>query len=109
MPLQTHTPAWAEISLSALKNNFKALAKIARGSRILPVVKANAYGHGAVPVSQALLQAGAKMLAVATVQEGAELRAFGVDCPVLVLTPTLKEEIPDLLENGLTPQVSSLG
>ena len=109
MPTQTHTPAWAEISLAALKHNFQALAKIARGSRILPVVKANAYGHGAVPVSQALLQAGAKMLAVATVQEGAELRAFGIDCPILVLTPTLKDEISDLLENGLTPQVSSLG
>jgi alanine racemase len=109
MPSPTNTPAWAEISLGALKNNFKALAKTARGSQILPVIKANAYGHGAVPVSQALLQAGAGILAVATVQEGAELRAFGVDVPILVLTPTLKEEIPDLLDNALTPQVSSLG
>ena len=109
MKPKVSTPAWAEISLTALKSNFKALAKIARGSHVLPVVKANAYGHGAVQVSQALLQAGAKRLAVATVQEGAELRTFGVECPILVLTPTLKEEIHDLLENGLIPQVSSYG
>lgn len=101
------TPAWAEVSLDALQANTKALQKLCKGSQMLPVVKANAYGHGAVPVSMALLEAGAKRLAVATVQEGAELRAYGIDCPIMVLIPTLKEEIPDLLENSLIPQVST--
>ena len=102
------TPTWAEVSLSALKRNFKALQKLAKGSQVLPVVKASAYGHGLIPVSKSLLQAGAKFLAVAFVQEGVALRKAGVKNPILVLTPTLKAEIPLLLKNRLTPQVSSV-
>lgn len=101
------TPAWAEVSLKALKANFKVLQGLAKGSEVLPVVKANAYGHGLVPVSKALLSAGARFLAVAFVREGVELRRAGVTCPILVLTPTLPSEIPALLKNRLTPQVSS--
>jgi alanine racemase len=107
-PPTATSPAWAEISLSALKSNLKALQKLAKGSEVLPVVKANAYGHGLVPVSLALVQAGAKFLAVAFVQEGAALRGAGIKTPILVLTPTLPAEIPILLGNKLIPQVSSL-
>jgi alanine racemase len=103
-----NTPAWAEVSLSALRHNFTVLKKLARGSEVLPVVKANAYGHGAVQASKAFIQAGAKFLAVAFVQEGVELRKAGIRIPILVLTPTLPSEIPTLLQNKLTPQVSSL-
>ncbi len=106
-PIPT-TPAWAEISLDALKSNFHELQRLAKGSQVLPVVKANAYGHGLVPVSKALIQAGAKFLAVAFVQEGVALRNSGLNCPILVLTPTLPLEIPSLLNNRLTPQVSSI-
>jgi alanine racemase len=102
------TPAWAEISLSALRHNFTALKKLAKGSEVLPVVKANAYGHGSVQASKAFIQAGAKFLAVAFVQEGVELRKAGIRVPILVLTPTLAPEIPPLLQSKLTPQVSSL-
>lgn len=102
------TPSWAEVSLGAVKANFKALSQLAKGSEVLPVVKANAYGHGLVPVSKALLQAGAKFLAVAFVQEGVFLRQAGIEAPVLVLTPTLPAEIPLLLKNKLIPQVSSV-
>ena len=102
------TPAWAEISLSALGQNFHELQRLAKGSEVLPVVKANAYGHGLVPVSKALIQAGARFLAVAFVQEGVALRHSGLNCPILVLTPTLPPEIPSLLNSRLTPQVSSL-
>ncbi len=102
------TPAWAEISLSALGQNFHELQRLAKGSEVLPVVKANAYGHGLVPVSKALIQAGARFLAVAFVQEGVALRNSGLNCPILVLTPTLTPEIPSLLNSRLTPQVSSL-
>jgi alanine racemase len=101
------TPSWAEISLGALKKNFKELKRLAKDSEVLPVVKANAYGHGLVPVSKALIQVGAKFLAVAFVQEGVTLRAAEVNCPILVLTPTLRAEILTLLKNRLTPQVSS--
>jgi alanine racemase len=106
--VKTLTPAWAEISLSALKHNFKALSLLAKGSQVLPVVKANAYGHGAVPAAKAFIQAGAKFLAVAFVQEGVALREAGIQKPILVLTPTLPAEIPTLLNYGLIPQVSSL-
>ncbi len=108
--MKTHpnTPTWAEVSLGALKQNFRELSRLAKGSEVLPVVKANGYGHGLVPVSKALLQAGARLLAVAFVQEGAVLRAAGINCPILVLTPTLPAEIPLLLNNRLTPQVSSV-
>lgn len=102
------TPTWAEISLQALKANFRALQKLAKGSQVLPVVKANAYGHGIAPVSKSLLSAGAKFLAVALVQEGVALRREGIACPILVLTPTLSPDIPTLLKYRLTPQVSSV-
>ncbi len=102
------TPAWAEVSLSALRNNFKALQKLAKGSQVLPVVKANAYGHGAIPAAKTFIRAGAKFLAVAFVQEGVVLRQAGIKVPVLVLTPTLRSEIPILLKNRLTPQVSTI-
>jgi alanine racemase len=108
MKTSVSTPAWAEISLKALQRNFKALQKLAKSSEVLPVVKANAYGHGLVPVSKALVKAGAGMLAVAFVQEGVNLRKAGVKIPILVLTPTLEKEISDLLKNRLTPQVSSV-
>ena len=71
-------------------------------------MKANAYGHGSVQASKAFIEAGAKFLAVAFVQEGVELRKAGIRVPILVLTPTLPYEIPALLQNKLTPQVSSL-
>jgi alanine racemase len=103
----SRTPTWAEVSLGALKHNFKELQKLAKGSEVLPVVKANAYGHGLVPVSKAFLQAGAKFLAVAFVQEGMALRQAGLKTPILVLTPTSPGEIPTLLKNKLIPQVSS--
>ncbi len=101
------TPAWAEISLGALKHNFRELQKLAGGSEILPMVKANAYGHGLIPISKALIQAGAKFLGVAFVQEGVALRRAGIKTPILVLTPTLTAEIQLLLKNKLIPQVSS--
>ncbi len=101
------TPTWAEISLGALKRNFKALRKLAKGSEILPMVKANAYGHGLVPVSKTFVQSGAKFLGVAFVEEGLALRQAGIKVPILVLTPTLPAEVPTLLKNNLTPQVSS--
>ena len=102
------TPSWAEISLGALASNFKTLQKLAKGSRLLPVVKADAYGHGSGPVSKALLRAGADCLAVAFVQEGVRLRRAGIRVPILVLTPTLPVEIPELLRNKLIPQVGSV-
>ena len=79
-------PTVAEISLSALQKNFQTLRDLLpRTTGILGVVKANGYGHGAVPVARALEAAGAKMLGVATVDEGVELRRAGIRLPLVVL------------------------
>ena len=78
-------PGWAEIDLGALRRNLGAVRELARGRAIFAVVKANAYGHGALPVARALEAAGADGLAVATVEEARELRDGGVGLPILLL------------------------
>jgi alanine racemase len=101
------TPAWAEVSLSALQQNLKNLKGLAAPAGVFAMVKANAYGHGLIPASQAFLKAGAYGLAVAFTLEGIALRRAGLRCPILVVAPVLKPEIPDLLKAKLTPQISS--
>src|SRR5512138_1332637 len=79
-------PTTAEVSLSALKHNYRTLRSLLPGSTgILAVVKAGGYGHGALAASRAFLAEGARMLAVATLEEGLELREGGIEAPVLVL------------------------
>ncbi|MEE8557847.1 MAG: alanine racemase [Myxococcota bacterium] len=78
-------PTWAEIDLGALARNLRAVRGLAQGRRVIAVVKANAYGHGAVAVSSALEREGADMLAVATVEEARELRLGGIRLPLLLL------------------------
>lgn len=79
-------PAWLETDLDAISHNFTAIKTLVGPSvSVIAVVKCNAYGHGAVEVSRAAVRAGACMLAVATVEEGIELRDSGISTPVLVL------------------------
>ena len=78
--------AWAEVDLGAIADNVRTVRAAAAPSAVWAVVKANGYGHGAVPVAQAALDAGAAGLCVALAQEGAELRAGGVDGRILVLS-----------------------
>jgi alanine racemase len=75
---------------------------------ILAVVKANAYGHGAVPVARALMQAGVRRFGVATIEEGAQLRDGGIDHPVVVLGTLRPSEIPALTAYRLTPVIYDL-
>ena len=92
---------WAEIDLSALEHNYRALrAMLPAGCRFLGVCKANAYGHGAVP--------GADMLAVACVAEAKELRQAGITLPILCLGNTPVELAPMLLEYQVTQAVGDL-
>ena len=75
-----------EIDLDAIRHNVRVMrACLAPGVRFLAVVKADAYGHGAVPVANAAMEAGADMLAVAIPEEGETLRRAGIDAPILVL------------------------
>jgi len=99
--------AEAVINSKALKENCRRLREKA-GCDVIAVVKANAYGHGAVGCSRALLDAGAKMLAVATVEEASELRQADIRAPILLLCAHLPEEIPALFENQITPTITDL-
>lgn len=79
-------PTWAEVNLKLLKENVKELVSLtAPGAVMMAVVKASAYGHGAVPVAKACLEAGAKWLGVALLEEALELRRAGITSPILVL------------------------
>ena len=81
-----YRPVWAEIDLGAVRANVRALRELCDPARLLAVVKADAYGHGAVPLRRAALEAGAVGLGVALVEEGIELREAGIDAPILVLS-----------------------
>ena len=81
--------AWVEIDLAALTHNVKQLKSLLSSrTQLLAVVKADAYGHGAVTVAQTVLRAGANWLGVATVPEGIELREAGIKAPILILGAT---------------------
>ncbi len=98
--------AWVEIDRGALRRNLRAFkGLLAPRQRICCVVKADAYGHGAAECARVLHSAGADMFAVATVDEGASLRAAGVTAPILVLSEPPIEAIPALIEHGLSPAV----
>jgi alanine racemase len=99
---------WAEIDLGAIRHNVRALKRRARSTRLMAVVKADAYGHGSVPVSLAALEAGADSLAVVTVEEGAELRRAGITAPMLVFTDLLPEKLPLAEEHRLAVTAHSV-
>lgn len=96
-------PAWAEIDLGAVRHNAAVLAAEVRPARLCAVVKAAGYGHGAPEVAGAALEGGADWLAVALVEEGRELRAAGVDAPVLVLSEPAPSAMDEVVELSLTP------
>ncbi|MDH5527291.1 MAG: alanine racemase [Nitrospirota bacterium] len=96
-----------EVDLGALARNFRTAATLAGRADLLAVVKANAYGHGLVPVARALLRAGASHLGVATVAEGVALREAGITTPVLLLGGYLGDETLTVAGAGLTPALFS--
>lgn len=100
-------PTYAEVDLDAIRTNVGVLAEAAGDAAVCAVVKADGYGHGAVPVARATLEAGASWLAVALVEEGEELRDAGLDAPILLLTEPPVAAVPRLLGARLTPAVYS--
>lgn len=104
-----HRPTWAEIDLSAVAANTRALcARLAPGARLMAVVKADGYGHGAVPAAQAALGAGATWLGVAIAEEAIALRAAGIEAPILVLGWTPPEQAGEAIAAGIDLTVFSL-
>ncbi len=100
--------AWVEIDLGALARNFGRVAAAVAPARVLPVVKADGYGHGGVAVARVLEPLGAAGFAVALVEEGVELRRAGIRSPILVLSPTPAGAVGELFDFGLVPAVSGL-
>lgn len=101
-------PTWAEVDLDAIKHNLTQIrACLAPGTAMTAVVKANAYGHGAIPVSRAALAAGCRYLAVAIPEEGAALREAGIDAPIMLLGLTLPEQAALVCRYDLIPPVTS--
>lgn len=107
-------PVWAEISLSALIHNFRAIRSFVNppeerrkpARKILAIVKGNAYGHGSAPVAKALEKAGADWLGVTCTAEGMEVREAEIKAPILVLTGFWPGEEQRLLEYKLTPAIT---
>jgi alanine racemase len=112
----------ARVDLSSLESNFKAIAAYlaaeaglnrgaGRGPVVAPgiiaVVKANAYGHGARSCAATLEAAGATMLAVADIEEGADLRSSGIEAPILVFGALSVSDVDGVFEHDLTPTISS--
>lgn len=100
--MKVYRPSWVEISLGNIKHNCKTAKQIAgEHVKVAAVVKANGYGHGAVEVGQACLDAGADYLAVAMLSEAMVLREAGFTCPILVLGWTPEEGYQTAIDNDI--------
>src|SRR5688500_11609365 len=99
------TRAWVDVDLGALQRNAVAIAARA-GVPLLPMVKADAYGLGAVAVARALDALNPWGFGVATVEEGAELRGAGIERPIIVFTPLGEEDLRAARDAELTPALS---
>ena len=99
---------WAEIDLNALAHNYQqARRRIGPDVKYLGVVKADAYGHGAIQISRKLEQLGADYLAVSSLDEAEELRRGGIQAPILILGHTPPSMVPQLIEYRITQAVSA--
>lgn len=101
-------PTRAEIDLDAIAHNVRLIRKRIAPAEVIAVVKSDAYGHGAVPVSEAALHAGAAMLGVALVEEGEALRVAGITAPILLLSEPPTDAAPRVVASDITPTVYTL-
>lgn len=109
MMSRTTKRTWVEIDLDAIVHNYQLVKKrVAPGCRVLAVIKADAYGHGAVEVAQALAQDGADYFAVSSIEEALELRQAKIGTPLLILGYTDAEMAPLLARRQITQTVTGL-
>lgn len=100
---------WARVSLDDLNHNYRQIRnQVSPNSKFMGVVKADAYGHGAIAISRALSEFGADYLAVANLDEGIQLRSAGIELPILILGYTPPEFAKTLVQNKITQTVYSL-
>jgi alanine racemase len=101
-------PTVVEVSLARLSDNFRAIGTAVAPAVVMPIVKANAYGHGLVAIGRHLVALGATSLGVAFLEEAMALREAGVTLPILVMGGILGHQIPIFLRHGLTLTASSV-
>ena len=100
---------WADINLDALAHNYNAIKRhVPAGTQFMGVMKADAYGHGAVPVSHAMVQLGAEYLAVSNLEEAVQIRRGGVRAPILILGYTPPTYAENMIYLDMTQEVHSL-
>ncbi|MCC6694726.1 MAG: alanine racemase [Candidatus Hydrogenedentes bacterium] len=108
--MKSPAPSRAIIDLSAYSRNLGAVrTMIPKECGLMPVVKGDAYGHGAVPIARRAVEAGATMLGVASVGEAVELREAGLTIPLLVLVQPLEDALPAAIEYDLRLMISDVG
>jgi alanine racemase len=106
--LENHL-TWAEVDLNAYAHNIRELRRITNPkARLMAVVKANGYGHGAVEAARTALQNGAAALGVARIEEAVKIRKAGLEAPILIFGYSLLESASKLIEHGLAQAVSSV-
>lgn len=106
MYLQKRT--WAEISLKNIEYNFNSIKhSLNPDTKLMGIVKANAYGHGATPIATLLQNIGCEYMAVATLEEGLNLRQNGIHTPILILGRTAPKYTEEIIDNDLTQSLSS--
>ena len=99
---------WAEIDLDAIRHNMREIRRhVGEKVKILACVKADAYGHGSVRAAQIMIESGADMLAVASIDEGRQLRDAGILCRILSLGYTAKADTAYAIEENITPTIYS--
>jgi len=101
--------AWADVDLGAVAHNVEVVRRTVEPSAVWAVVKADGYGHGAVPVGRAALDAGCEGLCVALTAEAVALRDAGIDAPILLLSEQPIVDVPAIVAAGLTPTVYTTG
>ena len=101
-------PVWAEIDLDIIENNIRNIKNLVKDKDVIAVVKADAYGHGAIDVVPTLLENGASKLAVAVITEALELRNNDISAPIMILGYTPLEFAEDLINNNIEQTVYDL-
>ncbi|KUG23328.1 alanine racemase [hydrocarbon metagenome] len=111
MPLKKEQKyrSWVEVDLDNFIGNLKEIKRlIGPQVNFMQVVKADAYGHGAIEISNTALRNGARILGVANADEGVQLRISGIEAPIVILGPSTTAEIEQIIKYSLTPSVSDL-
>ncbi len=101
--------SWVEVDLDNFTHNLQEVRRlIGPQVNILQVVKADAYGHGAIEIANIALKNGACCLGVANADEGVQLRIGGITAPIVILSPSTNSEVPDIIKYDLSPSISDI-